>query len=74
MKISEMIIEAIVVIWIVGGVLGLAFGADLAPPRHRFVPHVPEPCVDSNAKPVPGQTIRQDKTCPSGMRWINPHG
>jgi hypothetical protein len=43
-----------------------ARGADLPVPKPR---PVPEECVAPDVKPSPGQTIRADTACPSGLRW-----
>lgn len=52
-----------------------AFGADLVPPRHliqigRSPVRAPELCLQTGRKPFPGQTLQQDDTCPTKLRWV----
>lgn len=44
-----------------------AFAADLAIPKPK---HAPELCLQTGHEPYPGQMLKTDKTCPSGLRWV----
>lgn len=46
-----------------------AFGADLSPPKPKSV-RPPELCLQTGRKPFPGQTLQQDDTCPTKLRWV----
>lgn len=47
-----------------------ARATDIPLPRARPAIYKPEPCMDPDVKPDPGQTLRADKSCPSGLRWV----
>lgn len=55
--------------WMVGfmmATIGMAFATDLpVPPKHK-----PELCLQTGRQPYPGQTLKADKSCPSGLRWV----
>jgi hypothetical protein len=44
-----------------------AFGADRTA---RVSHHKAERCLQTGKNPYPGQTLKVDKTCKSGMRWV----
>jgi hypothetical protein len=44
-----------------------AFGADRTA---RITHHKPQACMEAGNKPASGQTLKVDKTCKSGMRWV----
>ena len=67
--------ERAVIALMLGIVLGIlclliekVWSADLAAAKitHRR----PEKCVGPTVEPYPGQTMRADKTCKSGLRWV----
>jgi len=41
--------------------------ADLPLPKSATPPEL---CLTTGKNPSPGQTLKADKTCPSGMRWV----
>jgi len=50
------------------GTIGMkVFAADLPIPKPRSVP---ERCLVTGEQPAPGQTLRVDKRCASGLRWV----
>jgi hypothetical protein len=55
----------------VGLILGMSARATDFPVRKRIpLPASrPEPCVSPEARPLAGQVIMTDQTCPNGMRW-----
>ena len=32
-------------------------------------PKAPQPCLENGKEPFPGQTLRADTSCPTGLRW-----
>lgn len=53
--------------WLIGmALLSEVIGADLAVPKRQI-----EHCLENNGKSFAGQVLQADKTCKSGMRWMN---